>query len=196
MIPVELLDEMGAKVVHLPKDTFLFMEGDMATHFYQVKQGKIKMINLNDEGKEFVQGFFEDGQSFGEPPLFKQSHYPASAYSDKETTVYKLHRDAFIELLRSHFDLHLQFTTKLAHRMMYKALMMKEISSHSPEHRILALIDYLKNESGSPHKPFTVKMTRQQMADLLGIRVETIIRSVKNLADQGELSIVARKIIR
>ena len=154
------------------------------------------MINLSDEGKEFVQGFFEDGQSFGEPPLINQSQYPASAYTDKATTFYKLSRDRFIEILRTHFDLHLQFTTKLAHRMMYKALMMKEISSHSPEHRILAFIDYIKKESGTEDKPFTVNLTRQQMADLLGIRVETIIRSVKNLADQGELSIVARKIIR
>jgi CRP-like cAMP-binding protein len=79
---------------------------------------------------------------------------------------------------------------------MYKAMMMKEISSHDPEHRILTFIDYIKKERQSDDKPFTVNLTRQQMADLLGIRVETIIRSVKNLAEKGELSIVARKIIR
>jgi len=196
MIPAEVLEKAGAKTIQLPKDTFLFMEGDQATHFFQVKTGKVKMVNLNEDGKEFVQGFFEDAQSFGEPPLFNQSAYPASAYTDRETSFYKLPREAFIEILRSHFDLHLKFTTKLAHRMMYKAMMMKEISSHAPEHRILTFIDYIKNESGSAEKPFTVNLTRQQMADLLGIRVETIIRSVKNLADQGELSIVARKIIR
>jgi CRP-like cAMP-binding protein len=28
------------------------------------------MFNSNDEGKEFTQGYFCNGQSFGEPPLF------------------------------------------------------------------------------------------------------------------------------
>ena len=196
VIPEELLEAKGARIISLPKDSFLFMEGDLAQHYYQIKTGKIKMVNHNDDGKEFVQGYFEDGQSFGEPPLFKASHYPASAFGVKATELYKLPRDMFLDLLRDNFEVHLQFTTKLAQRMMYKAMMMKEISSHDPEHRILSFIDYIKKESQSEDKPFTVNLTRQQMADLLGIRVETIIRSVKNLAEKGELSIVARKIIR
>lgn len=196
MIPPALLETKEAKVISLDQDTFLFMEGDRAEYFYQVRTGKIKMINHNDEGKEFVQGYFEEGQSFGEPPVINQSQYPASAFTVVPSTFFKLPRHKFLDILRENFDIHLQFTTKLAHRMMYKALMMKEISSHDPEHRILAFIDYIKKESGAEDKPFTVNITRQQMADMLGIRVETIIRSVKSLADQGELSIVARKIIR
>ena len=172
------------------------MEGDQAQHFYQIKSGKIKMVNHNDDGKEFVQGYFESGQSFGEPPLLKASNYPASAFGFVDTELYKLSREKFLDLLKEHFDIHLQFTIKLAQRMMYKAMMMKEISSHDPEHRILSFIDYIKQESKTGDRPFTVNLTRQQMADLLGIRVETIIRSVKNLAEKGELSIVARKIIR
>ena len=196
MIPEELLKAQGAKIIALPKDSFLFMEGDQAQFYYQIKTGKIKMVNHNDDGKEFVQGYFEDGQSFGEPPLFKASNYPASAFGVVATKLYKLPRDKFLDLLKDNFEIHLQFTTQLAHRMMYKAMMMKEISSHDPEHRILSFIDYIKKESQPEGKPYTVSLTRQQMADLLGIRVETIIRSVKNLAEKGELSIVARKIIR
>lgn len=196
MIPEHLLEAQGAKTIALPKDSFLFMEGDQALFYFQIKTGKIKMVNHSDEGKEFVQGYFEDGQSFGEPPLFKSSDYPASAFAAKDTELYKLPKDKFLDLLKEHFDIHLQLTAKLAHRLMYKAMMMKEISSHDPEHRILSFIDYIKKESQSEDIPYTVNLTRQQMADLLGIRVETIIRSVKNLVDKGELSIVARKIIR
>lgn len=43
------------------------------------------MININPEGKEFVQGTFGAGQSFGEPPLF-HTLYPASAKTEEAKT--------------------------------------------------------------------------------------------------------------
>jgi len=41
-----------------------------------------------------------------------------------------------------------------------------------------------------------VEITRQQIADLTGLRVETVIRSIKSLERKGELSIVKRKVYR
>jgi hypothetical protein len=37
------------------------------------------MNNYNLDGKEFIQGIFREGQSFGEPPLFADVKYPANA---------------------------------------------------------------------------------------------------------------------
>ena len=37
------------------------------------------MNNSNDDGKEFIQGIFRGGQSFGEPPLFCGLNYQANA---------------------------------------------------------------------------------------------------------------------
>ena len=69
-------------------------------------------------------------------------------------------------------------------------MLLKEISSFKPEHRILSLIDYLKKEEGIPiDQKYEVSLPRQHIADLTGLRVETVIRSVKTLEKEGSLDI-------
>ncbi len=154
------------------------------------------MVNTNEEGKEFVQGTFEDGQSFGEPPLFQNREYPASAFTEVDTLLYSLPKDVFFKLLSEHFEIHLKFTSILTKRLMYKAMMLREISNHDAKHRILALIDYMKDEFGQSNAAFEVNLTRQQLSELLGIRVETVIRTVKQLQEEGDVKIIDRKIFR
>lgn len=196
MIPNEILESYNPIVIELPKDAFLFMEGEDARFYFQIKSGKVKMININSEGKEFVQGTFKDNQSFGEPPLFHDAKYPASARALEHTQLYKLGKEKWFDLLREHPDIHLKFTANLTKRMMYKAMMMKEISSHDAQHRILTFLDYLKKEYGSKDEPFHVELTRQQLSNLLGIRVETVIRIVKQLAESNEIELKNKKIFR
>ena len=75
-------------------------------------------------------------------------------------------------------------------------MIMKEISSHDARHRILAFLDYLKQEYGQDEGSFLINLTRQQLSNLLGIRVETVIRTVKLLAQDGEIELKGRKMYR
>ena len=195
MIDLVLLKKFGAEEKFLEKGEELFHEGAKANFYYQVKSGEIKVYNSNEEGKEFVQGIFTDGQSLGEPPLIGDFPYPATAVALKPSVVYRLAFAAFEELLKENFEIHRELSRGLAKRLQYKAMIMKEISSYDPEHRILTLIDYLKSEN-EPTDQFEVKLTRQQIADLTGLRVETVIRSIKNLESKGELEIIGRKVYR
>ncbi len=196
MIPVEILENYNYSKKEVSAGTFLFMEGEQAHFYYQIVSGKVKMVNTNEEGKEFVQGTFEDGQSFGEPPLFQGRAYPASAFTEVDTVLYTLPKDIFFQLLKDHFDIHLKFTSILTKRLMYKAMMLREISNHDAKHRILALIDYMKSEYGKSDEEFEVNLTRQQLSELLGIRVETVIRTVKQLEEDGDVKIIDRKVFR
>ena len=76
--------------------------------------------------------------------------------------------------------------------------MVAEISSQEPEHRILRILDYLKKHVHKKEEPFSFKvdLTRQQIADLTGLRVETVIRATKALEKKGELKIKSRKVYR
>lgn len=196
LIPLALLKQYGAAKREIPAQTVIFLEGDTAHTYFQIVSGSVKMFNTNPDGKEFVQGMFEAGQSFGEPPLFQNSDYPASAQAISDTTLYALPKDQLFNLLKEHFDIHLKFTSILTKRLMYKAMILREISSHDAKHRILTLIDHLKNEYGEPSQKMEVNLTRQQISDLLGIRVETVIRTVKQLEKEGEIEIIERKILR
>lgn len=197
MIDEMILVQYGAVEINLEKGAFLFHEKERATSYFQVKTGKIKMFNLNTEGKLFTQGMFEAGQSFGEPPLFDVSNYPACTVAEENTCLYKLPKARFFKLLKENPEIHFKFTRMLATRLLYKSMLLKEISSFKPEHRILSLIDYLKKEEGIPaDQKYEVSLTRQHIADLTGLRVETVIRSVKTLEKEGSLDIRGHKIIR
>lgn len=72
------------------------------------------MNNFNLDGKEFVQGIFTAGQSFGEPPLFADVKYPANAEVISDCEVINLHKEKFLELLTSNAEVHLKVTKTFA----------------------------------------------------------------------------------
>ncbi len=195
MIPENVLLDYGATLENIDVSQVILSEKKRAYFYFQIKTGEVKMFNINENGKEFVQGIFYDGESFGEPPLFADFKYPASAAAVKETELFKLPKSKLFELLRHNPEINLKFTKALARRLYYKATILKEISVHPPEHRILALIDFLKARYGS-EELFQVELTRQQIADLTGQRVETVIRAIKQLEQDGEIKLIKHKVFR
>lgn len=202
MIKRSILDEYGAKEVTLKKGELLFMAGHEANFYHQVIAGSIKMITDSADGQEFIQGIFNAGDSFGEPPLFCDFPYPSSAIAIDDCKVMKLPKKQFFELLKNNFDIHLQFDQVLCQRLKYKSMILSDISFYDPEHRINNLLKYLKDTSSShvkdgmirTSKPYVIPFTRQQLADMSGLRVETVIRTVKKMEEKGKLRIVGRKI--
>lgn len=195
IIDTDLLLAWGATFHEHEKGHVLFCEGDTAHFYYQVVEGRIKMCNCNEEGKEFIQGIFEEGESFGEPPLFDEGPYPASAVAETNATVIRLRKENFLQLLKDNFEIHFCFTQTLAKRLRFKSLMGKEISSYGPSHRILSLLkEYKKSHGHLNGEKLKIDLTRQQIADMTGLRVETVIRSMRELHDKGQLNIEKGKV--
>lgn len=195
MIPESILQKYGAIVVELDKGEILFEEGNPAVHFYLVRTGRIKMSSYNDQGREFVKGYFTEEQSFGEPPFFNHMPYPASAIAMVDSTVWKCAYDAFLRLLAENPEFHLKLTQVLCGRLMYKSMMMTEIAVEEADHRLTTLIEYFRRSEPAPGGEFRVPYTRQQLADMTGLRVETVIRTIKAMESQGRLGIEEGKII-
>lgn len=198
MISEQLLYDFGAEKLDFVKGDRIFSEGQQAICYYQILSGEVKMNNFNEDGKEFIQGIFFPGQSFGEPPLFADVKYPAHAEALTNAEVLRISKENFLELLKAYPNEHMAITKALAARLYYKAIMAAELSSQEPEHRILRIIDYLKKYVHNLKEPFSfqVDITRQQIADLTGLRVETVIRATKSLEKKGELKIKNRKLFR
>ncbi|WP_335967314.1 Crp/Fnr family transcriptional regulator [Galbibacter sp. PAP.153] len=198
MIEESLLITYGAKIKKYKKNEYVFKEGQKARYYYQVSSGEVKMNNFLENGKEFVQSFFNAPRSFGEPPLFSDILYPANAVATKDSEILQLEKTTFLNLLRENPDIHLKVTEAIALRLYYKAIMATEISSQEPEHCILRVLDYLKKDVYGLSGPFSFKvnLTRQQIAHLTGLRVETVIRATKSLEKKNELLIKNRKLYR
>jgi len=199
MIDQNILEDAGAILKEYKRNEQLFEEGDIARYYYQIETGEVKMNNFNDDGKEYIQGIFDAGKSFGEPPLFADFKYPANAEAITDTKIWQLPKNKFLKVLEENPSIHHKFTSTLALRLYYKAMMVSEISTQEPEHRILRILDYFK-KSNQPNpadvSPYKIELTRQQLADLTGLRVETVIRAVKKLEQKEELLIKDRKIYR
>jgi len=184
----------GATVLSLKKDDILFHEGDSANFFYQVEDGAIKMVTYSLDGKEFIQGLFYQGDCFGEPPLFCDFAYPGSAVTLIDSKILRIPKDRFFDLLKDNFDIHLQLDRILCERLRYKNMILSEISFYDPEHRILSLLGYLKSKAPASDQLFQVPLTRQQLADMSGMRVETVIRTIKRMEESGKLQLQDHKI--
>ncbi len=193
MIEIKILEKFGAVRSRLNKGQVLFREGDNAFFYYQILSGELKMNNYDEEGNETIQGIFKEGQSFGEPPLFGEFAYPANAEAIVETELIKLEKHRFLEMLKVHPDISIALLATLSTRLRFKAILSKEIKSYDAEHRIMTLLDFLKPADEEAFSS-QIDLTRQTIANLTGLRVETVIRSIKKLEGLGRLKIVKRKI--
>ena len=197
MIPVPLFEKYNARLVKVNKGNVLFDEGDPATDFFQVESGQIKMFIISPDGQEFTQGIFNPGESFGEPPLLGGFPYPSSAMAVETGKVWKMARPEFLQLLRENFDIHLNLDQVLCKRLQYKSMILTEVSSYDPEHRISTVLKYFKSKMKRKDTPerMIVPFTRQQIADMTGLRVETVIRTVKKMEKEGKLQLEGHKIL-
>jgi len=194
MIPEKLLAQFGAEEKQFAVNSYVFKEGYPAYFYFQIQHGTVKLYNTSESGKIFEQGFFNSGESFGEPPLLGNFPYPISAVVEVFTTLLYIPLANFKRLLTKHPDYHFKLTQTLANRLRYKSLKLNEISSSPPPQRVLSILRYHKMLSGSLD-PFLVPFTRNEIAMLSGLRLETVIRAVKLLEKEKRLKIEKGKTI-
>lgn len=73
--------------------------------------------------------------------------------------------------------------------------MLKNNSSLYADIRIKGVLDYHKSfDHNQEQFSFEVPLTRQQLASMTGLRVETVIRTIKKMEQQNIVKIINRKI--
>ena len=189
LISDAILKKYGGLIVHKEKGSAIFLEGERAHAFFVVRRGRVKMVNVSEDGKEFIQGYFSDGESFGDPPFFTEGLYPASAIAVATSDIWKIERMNFLRLLKENFDAHFRITRSLGSRLIYKSIMLSEIAIEEAEHRIRTLLNYLQDSGPRNGDQRVVPFTRQQLADMAGLRVETVIRIIKGLEQKRLLKL-------
>lgn len=195
MIDIDLLLALGAVYKKATHGEIIFHEGNRCNFYYQVVSGRIKWVNINNEGKEYLQSLVEAGECFGELPLFDGGPYAASAIADEHSVVIKLHESTFHQLLLEHPEILLSFSKLLAQRLRFKFFLLKELLCNEPEERVSALIRYLKEtDHNICHHCGKIKLTRQQIANMTCLRVETVIRTMRHMHDMGDITILKGKV--
>lgn len=195
MITEDLLFSIGAETKNYKANDIIFSEKEFPIYYFQIINGKVKLNNYNETGKEFIQNIFYDGNGFGETSLFTDKPYPINAVALNDCSVIRLPRQAFLQLIKTNPEVLHNMYKCLAERMYHKHKMLFGLTFHSPAVRLKLLLDRLKSchEEKAPYT-FQVPLTRQQLASLTGLCVETAIRTIKNMEKEHILKIENRKI--
>jgi CRP/FNR family transcriptional regulator len=194
-IDLDLLFSWGAVAKKYKKNEVVFDEAQDAHFYYQIMDGSVRMYNSNEEGKEFTQGLFCKGESFGSPPLFIDQQYPSKAVCIQDCTIVKLSKDKFLKILDEFPNILKSFLILLANKIHSKSTTSKEIINQKPEFRILAFLKSYKRKSKYDNADkILIPYTRQEIANYTGLRVETVIRTVTKMNASKKVEIINHKI--
>ncbi len=162
----------------------IFSEGDEARGFFVILSGSVRIYKLSPEGKEQILHIFEEGDPFGEVAVFSGTSFPAYADAERESSVIFFPRDAFICLIRKDPDLSLNMLAVLSKRLrrfsgIIEALSLKEVPGRLAAH----LLSLSRKDSGSDD--VELRMSKGQLASLLGTIPETLSRILARMQRQG-----------
>ncbi|MHB8403190.1 MAG: Crp/Fnr family transcriptional regulator [Bacteroidia bacterium] len=195
MLKINFLVSKGATFKEYKMGSFIFKQGTKCRCYHQLVTGSVSWENVNSEGKTLSQYLVNTGECFGELPLFDGEPYVADAVAKVNSLVIRLPYADFISLLHEYPEIHFKFSKLLSHRVRQKFTTLSIFAFKTPESRILFLLKGIKVENGTPlNKSTKLDLTRQEIANLTGLRVETVIRAIKNLSEKGELQIKHGKV--
>lgn len=195
IIDEDLLLTWGATYKKVSKDEIIFHEGSTGFYYHQLIKGKVKWYNIDEEGKEFLQCLIGEGESFGELPLLDDGPYVSSAAAVEDSILLRLRKEIFLQLLRGNPQIHFRFTRLMTERLRSKFIFLKELTHTDPERKIITVLNHYKeNIEIACNGKIKIDLTRQQIANMTGLRVETVIRTIRSLHENGQLIIEKGKV--
>lgn len=179
------------------KGEYLYLEGESSDRLYVIKQGKVKITKGSSSGKEVVLDVVSTGEICGGSSVYSQIN-PASALAAEEVISYGLSKKDFLQLLETYPHLSTQFIMYLGQKLMKAHEMMMSLVASSVEKRIAALLVGLCEKHGSVVEQgirINLRLTRQDIADIVGTTVETAIRVMSKFRKQGILTTDSKHIV-
>lgn len=180
------------------KNTIIFNEGDPGLAFYLIKSGKIKVYKLASDGRELILGVFGENGLFGDVPVFDGGPYPATAETLTDVTAWSINREGFVNLLLAHPEIALKIIRVLGKRLRQAHGFVAELALKNVPQRLASLLLKLASEYGEETEAGTVidlPLTRQELAELIGVSRETVIRELSKFSRAGTLRLDGKKII-
>lgn len=192
-IDIDLLYSYGATTKKYRKGEYIFEQGQTPQYYYQIIEGEVKVFCINEECHELIHGIFKEGFSMGEPPLFINKPYPSTSKALKDSIIIRLSKSKFMTMLHEETSVALDLLHTLCYRIYGKAETAQILISHSSEEKILGFLHNFKQDDENKG-PKLIPYTRQQIADLTGLRVETVIRTLLKLAKSNKVKIINHKV--
>ena len=182
-----------AEKIRLHEGAHLFEQDDIASRFFLVTSGQIKLFRLSQDGNEKVIEIFTAGQTFGEALMFlEHPRYPVCASALIESEVISLHSTDFVSMLRESIDSCFLLMGDMSKRLHG---LIKEIDELSLQNGTRRVASYLINLSATGSDNFELDIPKGVMASRLSLKPETFSRIIRNLHDRNILTVTRKNIV-
>ncbi len=194
---MEALDNIIKRRKPLHRGDFLFQQGDPFRAIYAVRAGSIKTYTHTDDGREQVTGFHLPSEIVGLDAITSHQH-PCSARALETSSVCEIPFDKLEDLGSRIPGLQRQLLRIMSREILEDQDMMIWLGKKSAEERLAALLLRFSRRFEDRHfspVDFNLSMSRTDMANYLGLAVETVSRLFSRFQSEG-LVTVDRKHVR
>jgi len=190
----------GRLVFHrsrLRRGETLYRSGDRFTALYAVRHGFFKNLSLLDDGRDQVTGFSIVGEILGMDGIGPERH-TCNAVAVEDSEVCTIPFAGLLGLAQELPGLQRHFHKMMSREIVREHGVLLLLGSMNAEERLAMLLLDLSRRfaaRGYSGSEFNLRLTREEMGSYLGLKLETVSRTLSRFQDEGLIS-VQQKFIR
>lgn len=167
-----------ASIRDFQRGDLLWREGEAAEFLTVIVRGRVKIVRAAEAGDVILE-IFGEGEPVGAIAVYNYIPYPATAVALEPVTLLCIPRRDYFELLDRNPEFARAIMRELTKLVLALTRKVQESRGHRVEARIAQLFVSLAERMGKESAAgvlIPLKLTRQEIADLVGTTVETSIR--------------------
>ncbi|WP_395944737.1 cyclic nucleotide-binding domain-containing protein [Brevundimonas sp.] len=189
------LDAIAERVA-LKSGEALIREGDPATHLFNITSGSVRIYKLLPDGRRQITGFLFAGDFVG---LATGQDYAFSGEAIEDATLCRFRKSDYRALIRERPSLEEALLDRATHELAAAQNQMLLLGRKTAQERIASfLLDLPTRDPLRPSAEDQVRlpMTRSEIADYLGLTIETVSRVLTKLKTTGVIRLLALNELR
>ena len=170
------------------KGQTLFVQGNHPFGIYCVSKGNIKLTKTGTDGKETIVRIVYGGDILGHRSLFTDDNYAATATAMEDTEVCFIDKKFILKIIENNPSVALNIINKLSRDMGAAEKKLSALHQKNVRERLAELLLSLKASHGVKEDKrwkINLKITREEMATMIGTANETLIRFMTEFKDAG-----------
>ena len=186
-------------VKRFKKNEVILHEEDTNKFMYIILSGKVKAVQITEDGKEILLAIHQAGEFFGEMSFIDGKTSPATIVAADDCVINIISRDEFYSTIITHKKVLYNLLLILCSRLREAWEMIQLLNLKNASDRLKILFYTLSNKYGektSKGITLNIKLTHQEMADMSGMARETVTRVLDKWNKEGEISILRNKLIQ
>ncbi len=170
-----------------PKHQTIFREGDPGQTFYLILSGSVAIVRVAADGRETILSILKECDFFGEMSIFDTAVRAASVRTLTDVEVGAIERDDFLALIDRSPRIGRLLVIALSERLRAANKLISATTSQDIRSRLASLLLNLMTNFGEPATNgtrITLRLTNQEMANMIGTTRETVNRTLNRFWDE------------